>query len=237
MVNFLSRMVVRKRSNSIFTGVVRKRVLVIGGSGHGSVIASCIKDNIAHNPSYELDFAGYVNDFETIIDGYPVMGRTSDISRLASDGYYFAWGIHLIAKNRETIEAYCRISVPKDKLVTIIHHTAFIAESVVIEPGCFIMCNSYIGPRTYVGEGTMIKANTCIGHDVKIGRLCHVAMGATVGSYSEIGECSDVAIGATVLDKCKIGNCSMAGAGCVLTTDIPNNQIYVGIPAKYLRNI
>lgn len=216
---------------------MRKPVLVIGGSGHGSVIASCIKDNIAYNPSYEWDFAGYVNDFESSIDGYPVMGGTSDIARLASEGYYFSWGIHLIAKNKATIEAYNRISVPKDRLVTIIHHSSFIAEGVTLEPGCFVMYNSYIGPRTYIGEGTMIKANTCVGHDVKIGRLCHVAMGAIVGSYTEMGECADVAIGATILDKCKIGNCAIAGAGCMLTTDIPDNQIFVGVPAKYLRNL
>lgn len=216
---------------------MKKPVLVIGGSGHGSVIASCIKDNIADNPLYEWEFAGYVNDFETSIDGYPVKGGTADINNLASEGYYFSWGIHLIARNKETIEAYQRIAVPKDRLVTIIHHSAFISEDVVIEPGCFIMCNAYIGPRTHVSEGTMIKANTCIGHDVKIGKLCHIAMGAIVGSYVEMGECSDVAIGATVLDKHKIGSCSMAGAGCMLTTDIPDNQIYVGVPAKYLRKI
>lgn len=216
---------------------MKKPVLVIGGSGHGSVIASCIKDNISQNPSYEWEFAGYVNDFEVEIDGCPVRGGTSDINKLAVEGYYFAWGIHLIARNKETIDAYNRIAVPRERLVTIIHHTAFIAEGVVIEPGCLIMYNSYIGPRTCIGEGSMIKANTCIGHDVKIGRLSHVAMGAIVGSYVEMGECSDVAIGATVLDKHKIGSCSMAGAGCMLTTDIPDNQIYVGVPAKFLRNI
>lgn len=83
----------------------------------------------------------------------------------------------------------------------------------------------------------MIKANTCIGHDVVIKRLCHVAMGAIVGSYSEIGECSDVAIGTRVLEKHKIGSCVWMGAGYVLTTDILDNQIYVGIPAKYLRSL
>ena len=213
---------------------MKKRVLILGGEGHGSVIASCINSNLSHDPNYEWEVAGFINDFVESVDGYPVLGGTSDIERFVSEDYYFSWGIHLIAKNHKTIEAYDRLEIPKDRLATIIHYTAFIAESAVIESGCFVMYNAYIGPRTYISEGTMIKANTCIGHDVVIKRLCHVAMGAIVGSYSEMGECSDVAIGARVLEKHKIGSCAMAGAGCVLTTDIPDNQIYVGVPAKYL---
>ena len=100
-----------------------------------------------------------------------------------------------------------------------------------------VMCHAYIAPRTELGIGTMVKSNTCIGHDVKCGPLCHFAMGSITGSLVVIGKCADVSIGATVLEKRKIGNFAMAGARSLVTHDIPDSEIHVGLPAKFLRRI
>ena len=48
---------------------------------------------------------------------------------------------------------------------------------------------------------------------------------------------ADVSIGATVLEKRKIGNFAMAGARSLVTHDIPDSEIHVGLPAKFLRRI
>ena len=52
-----------------------------------------------------------------------------------------------------------------------------------------------------------------------------------------IGKCADVSIGATVLEKRKIGNFAMAGARSLVTHDIPDSEIHVELPAKFLRRI
>ena len=41
----------------------------------------------------------------------------------------------------------------------------------------------------------------------------------------------------TVLEKRKIGNFAMAGARSLVTHDIPDSEIHVGLPAKFLRRI
>ena len=171
-----------------------KKVLIIGGNGHGSVIASCINDNRSKFHDYELEVVGFVNDYETHIDDYPVLGGTNDINDLVAQDYYFAWGIHLIGRNMLTCKTFERMNIPSDRLVTIVHHSAFIGDGVILEPGVLVMAHSYIGPRTHIGMGSMIKANVSMGHDIICGPLCHFAMGAIVGSYTHIGICSDVAI-------------------------------------------
>ncbi len=216
---------------------MRKQILIIGGEGHGSVIASCINDNLRNNPDYEYEIAGYINDFESCIDGYPVLGKTSDINKLVEAGYYFAWGIHLIGKNKETKKAFDRMKIPKENLVTIVHHSAFLGEHVNLGQGCLVMAHTYIAPRTRIGNCSMIKANVCIGHDVVTGPLCHFAMGCIVGSYTEIGTCSDISLGSVVLEHKKIGDYSMLGAHSLATHDIPDSVIYVGNPASYFRNM
>lgn len=216
---------------------MHKKLLIIGGEGHGCVIASCINDNIKRFGDNEWEVCGFLNDYYDAIDNYPVLGRTCDIPYFVSKGYYFAWGIHLIGRNYQTKEAFDRMNIPTDRLATIIHRTAFIGDGVYISPGCLVMANTYIAPRSYIGIGTMIKANVCVGHDVKCGPLCHLAMGSIVGSYSQIGICSDVAIGSVVLERKHIGDYSMLGAHAILTHNIPDREAWVGNPAKFLRKI
>lgn len=216
---------------------INKPLIIIGGSGHGCVIEACVNDNRKRFNDLEWDVKGFCNDYDTEVDGYPVLGKLSDIPRLVEEGYYFSWSIHLVGRNIKTLDLFNSVDIPVHRWATIIHKTAFIDSSVKLEPGVFVMFNAYIAPRTTIGKCTMIKANTNIGHDVHIGAVSHVAMGATVVSCVKIGDCATIAVGATVLAHCEVGNCSMLGASALLTHSIPDKQIWVGNPAKYLRDM
>jgi len=65
--------------------------------------------------------------------------------------------------------------------------------------------------------------------------LCTFSAGCIVSSYVNIGKCSDVAFGARVIEKIKIGNYSTVGAASLVLKDIPDNEIHVGSPAKFLK--
>lgn len=217
--------------------MINKPLIIVGGSGHGSIIEACIKDNRKRYGVLEWDLKGFCNDFDDEVDGYPVLGKLSDIPRLVKQGFWFIWGIHLIGQNYKTADLYDGLQIPKDRLATIIHQTAFIDDTVSLGPGCFVMYNAYIAPRTQIGESVMIKANTNIGHDVHIGRLSHIAMGSTIVSCVEIGECADVAVSATVLAHTRVGNHAMLGATSLATHNIPDGEVWAGIPAKYLKDM
>ena len=78
-----------------------KKVIIVGGAGHGSVIASCINDNRKRFNDFEWELKGFCNDYDSEVDGYPVLGKLCDIPKLIEQGYYFAWGIHLIGTNKK----------------------------------------------------------------------------------------------------------------------------------------
>lgn len=216
---------------------LRKPVVIIGGDGHGSIIAEVIKDNQVRYNDYEWEVVGFCNDFDKEVDGYPVLGKITDIPSLISQGYYFAWGVHLIARNYKTVEFFNSIQIPEDRWATIIHKSAFVSKTAVIEPGSFIMYGAYIGPRTLVGKCSMIKANVNIGHDVIISPLCHIAMGANVNSHVHLGLCSDVSVGAQVMLHKNIGAYSMVGAQALAMHDIPEGEIHVGTPARFMKKM
>lgn len=216
---------------------INKPLIIIGGAGHGCIIEACVNDNRARFNDLEWEVKGYCNDFDTEVDGYPVLGKLCDIPKLLDEGYYFAWGIHLVGRTVKTASVFESIDIPDDRWATIIHKTAFIDSSVVLEPGVFVMYNAYIAPRSHIGKCTMIKANTNIGHDVNIGQVSHIAMGATIVSCVDIGRYCMVAVASTVLAHSKIGDYATLGAASLLNGEIPEKQIFVGSPAKYLKDM
>lgn len=215
-----------------------KKVIIIGGEGNGGVIASCIEDNRKRFNDLEWEVVGFVNDYEKEVCGYPVLGGTDDVKELLkNEEYYFMWGIHMIGRNVLTEKVFNKVNIPIDRFATIIHKTAFIADSAILEAGVFVMANSYIGPQARIGLCTLIMSNSMIGHNTTVGPLCHFSVGSITSSYITIGKCSDVTLGARVLEKRKIGDFAVAGAGSLVTKDIPDYEIHIGSPAKFLKRV
>lgn len=215
-----------------------KKVIIIGGEGNGGLIASCIEDNRRRFGDLEWEVAGFVNDYEKEVCGYHVLGGTGDVQKLLENPeYYFMWGIHMIGRNILTEKVFRKVNIPQERFATIIHKTAFIAESAVLEPGVFVMSNCYVGPQSRIGQCSLMMANSLIGHNTTVGSLCHFSVGSITSSYITIGTCSDVTLGAKVLEKRNIGNFAVAGAASLVTHDIPDYEIHVGTPAKFLKRI
>lgn len=216
-----------------------KKVIIIGGEGNGGVIASCIEDNRKRFGDFEWTVAGFLNDFELgkKINGYPVLGGTNEIEKYLNEEYYFMYAIHMIGRNVKSEEVFLKMNIPDNRFAIITHKTAFIADNAVLEPGVFVMSNSYVGPGAHIGKCTLIMANALIGHNTTVGSLCHFSVGSITSSYITIGNVSDVTLGAKVLEKRKIGNYAVAGANSLITHDIPDYEIHVGSPAKFLKKV
>lgn len=215
-----------------------KKVIIIGGEGNGGVVASCIEDNRKRFKDLEYEVAGFLNDFEKgDINGYPILGGTDQIDNFLNQDYYFMFAIHMIGRNVLSENVFNKLNIPKERYATIIHKTAFVADNAIIEPGVLVMSNCYVGPGAHLGLCTLMMANSMIGHNTTVGTLCHFSVGSITSSYVNIGKVSDVTLGAKVLEKRNIGNYAVAGAGSLVTKDIPDYEIHAGTPAKFMKKV
>ena len=170
--------------------------------------------------------------------GYPVLGGTDDVGKLLENPeYHFMWGIHMIGRNILTEKTFRRVNIPRERFATIVHKTAFVADSAILEPGAFVMSNCYVGAQARIGQCSLMMANSLVGHNTTVGPLCHFSVGSITSSYITIGLCSDVTLGAKVIEKVKIGNFAVAGAGSLVTRDIPDYEIHVGTPARFMKRV
>lgn len=215
-----------------------KKVVIIGGEGNGGVIASAIEDNRNRYGDLEWEVVGFLNDFEDQVDGFPVIGKLSDLPiLLAKTDYYFIWAIHLVGRNYMTAKMFEKANIPDERLATVVHKSAFIGKDATLCPGAFVMYNCYIGPNAYIGKCSLVMANCCIGHDTYIDDLCHCSVGAIMTGYSKMSFCSDLAVGSTLIAYKVVGKYSMLAANAVATHDIPEGEIWAGTPASMLKRM
>lgn len=125
-----------------------------------------------------------------------------------------------------------RLAAEGRGFATLVHPSAVLARTAILEPGCVVFPNVVVGARTRVGSGTILNRGALIGHHADIGSGSFVGPGAIVGGGVTLGEQVHVGIGAVIRDDRRVGERSVIGAGAVVVGDVGPDLTVVGIPAR-----
>ncbi len=115
--------------------------------------------------------------------------------------------------------------------------------NVIIGPNCRIgtQCQIVRGSAnesSIIGSGTCIAHGSMIGHGCIIGENVHLANGVKLGGSVHIASRNFLSSGSIVCARIKlIAEDILLGAGAVATKDITDSGIYVGCPAKKIKDI
>ncbi|MGH1470026.1 MAG: serine O-acetyltransferase [Cellvibrionaceae bacterium] len=104
----------------------------------------------------------------------------------------------------------------------------------------FTFYGIWLGPLSEFGPGFYIGHYGGIVVRGKFGKNCSISQGVTIGSkgagktagWPVFGDNVYIAAGAKIIGDVKIGSNVVIGANAVVLTDIPDNSMAVGIPAK-----
>ena len=193
------------------------RLIIIGASGHGKVVA-----DIAALIGYK-DIV-FLDDDENIKEcaGYPVIGKSTE----APDGEVF-----VAVGNAETRKRLMEFYKSRIQPV-LIHPSAVVAESVEVAAGSVVMAGAVINPGVKIGKGCIINTSSSVDHDCVVEEFCHVSVGAHLSGTVVVGTGTWIGTGATVINNVNICGGCIIGAGAVVIKDINEPGTYVGVPAK-----
>ncbi len=196
-----------------------KKLVIIGASGHGKVVADIAKKTGYH----EIVF---LDDNENIHEcgGYPVVGRSHEVETINADV--------IVGIGNASIRKKIQKSIPERKMATLIHPSAVVAEDVIIGVGTVIMAGTVINPGARIGKGCIINTCASIDHDCNVGDYVHTAVGSHLCGTVSVGDETWIGAGATVSNNISICSKCMIGAGAVVIKDAKESGIYIGVPAK-----
>lgn len=112
---------------------------------------------------------------------------------------------------------------------------------VIIEDDVEIGANTCVDRATMkdtiIGKGTRIDNLTHIGHNVKIGNDCFIVAQVFFGGSVIVGDRCWIAPCVCIRDGIRIGNDVLIGMGAVVTKDVEDNDVVIGVPAKSIKKI
>lgn len=112
---------------------------------------------------------------------------------------------------------------------------------VIIEDDVDIGANTCIDRgglgNTHLKNGCKIDNLVHIAHNVIIGENAYVIANVMIGGSTVIGRNAYIAPSVTLRDVIKVEDNSLIGIGAVVTKNVPSGEVWVGSPARKLRNV
>lgn len=203
---------------------MKNKLLIIGASGHGKVVADiALKMN-----KWKSVF--FLDDDESLRTsmGIEVIGRSIEAFKLLNDcDICVAIGNNSIREKLQKELESKGASIP-----SLIHPTAVIGEQVNVESGTVVMAGVVINCCSTIGKGCIINTSSSIDHDNYIEDYVHISPGAHLAGSVKVGQGSWLGIGSVVSNNINITSGCNVGAGAVVVNDITVPGTYVGVPIR-----
>ncbi|MGG7073958.1 acetyltransferase [Campylobacter sp. 9BO] len=186
------------------------KIYIYGASGHGLVVA-----DIARAVGYdEIVFLDDVSDMKFS----PNLPKTDIIIAIGSN------------KTREILQN--RVEESGFNVVSLVHPSAVISPSAVIERGVVVMPKSVINAKALIKCGAIINTGAVIEHECVIGEFAHISPNAALAGNVKVGARTHIGIGSSVIQGVSIGKDCTIGAGSVVVRDLPDSITAYGVSAR-----
>lgn len=179
----------------------------------------------------------FIDDFATEKEksGYSIIGNSNGVEKLYKLGLFdeliIGIGYKHLKVKKELFEKFSG-KIPFGKLI---HSSAWIDATSVVEEGCFIYPNCVIDANVIIKANTILNLNCTIAHDTVVGSHSFLSPRVAVAGFVTIEELCFIGINATIIDTINIKSQTQIGGGAVVIQSIEKNGLYVGNPAKFIR--
>lgn len=203
---------------------MRDKIIIIGASGHGKVVADIAKLN-GYKEIIFLDDDESKNRNSI----YDIVGTSKDIEDY-KDEYDC-----IIAVGDNTVREKIYHTLKGIKLAVLIHPAAVVDKTAVIGEGTVIMANAVVNADVVIKKCCIINTAATVDHDSIIENFVHVSPGVHIAGTVHVGDRTWIGIGGLVVNNLTICNDCIIGSGSTVVRDIKTSGTYAGCPARKVK--
>lgn len=205
-----------------------KNIAIFGYSGHAYVVVDALLEN-------NCSVIGYFEQQQQINNPYNLtyLGQEDEMSLQALEPNTIVFsciGSNFIRK--KMVELFEKNNLNQ---VVIQHPRSIVSKSAIVKTSTFISAGAIVNAFVKIGAGCIINSGAIVEHECEIGDFSHIAPGAVLAGNVTIGEESFIGANTIVKQGLKIGNKVVIGAGSVVLKNVPDNETWVGNPAKRIK--
>lgn len=208
------------------------RILILGGGAHAQTVADVLLQ--LADAGQDVSVVGFLDDDPALVgtsyQGIAVLGPIALASTIEHDRVIVG-----IGDNRVRRQIFMAMAETGIQFTTVRHPTAVLARDVTVGPGCYVGATAVVSIATQIGANVILNGTSCLGHHNVVGDHVHIGPGVTTAGNVTIGEGTQIGIGANILPGRTIGARCVVGAGAVVTHDVADGTIVVGVPARPVR--
>lgn len=208
-----------------------KKIVLLGAGGHCKVIIDIL------NSTNKYEIAGITDkSIKGNVLNIPIIGDDNVLPKLYREGVEYAFiGLGALSNMNIRNLLYSQLKKIGFKLPVLIHKAAVVSPYSHVSDGTCVMAGAIINPGADIGENCIINTGSVIEHDCKVGHNTHISPNAAVAGRVTIGSNTHIGIGSSIIQGITIGNNVTIGAGAVVISNIEDNSLAVGIPAKVIK--
>ena len=211
-----------------------KKILLWGGRSKARIIIEMISEIYGSSAEVTAIFDKSLSKptFSSNIKHYSHNFQLNDIYKQSTHFVICMGGEH----------GYARYSTAKKleefglKPLSLISKHSILDKLESVGSGLQTMPGAVAHKFSIIGDQCILNTNSTIDHECIIGNGVHIMGSASVAGCVKIGDYSTVGTNATILPNITVGKNVFIGAGAVVTCDISDNEVVVGVPAKFLRS-
>jgi sugar O-acyltransferase (sialic acid O-acetyltransferase NeuD family) len=214
---------------------VPQPLLLIGAGGLARETLAAVRSHEA--PQWTP--LGYLDDnpdrHGEAVDGLPVLGPIDAVADHPDAAVVLCTASTRDQASRLRLAG--RLGLPPQRYATVVHAAASLAQGVQIGPGSVLLAGVVVTAPQRIGAHVVAMPHVVLTHDDEVGDYVTLAARVTVAGAVTVAEGAYVGAGALVREGLTLGRWSLVGMGAVVLADVPPYEVWVGNPARRLRQV
>ncbi len=212
-------------------------LLIVGSGGFARETAEAVRAGAADPAAGALRVIGLLDDDPSRhgaqVDGLPVLGPSDAVADHPEARVVVCTGSPADYGSRRRIVE--RLDLAAERWATVVHPAAVLAPSTRLGVGTAVLASVVATASVGVGEHVAVMPGVILTHDDEVGPFATLGAGVRLGGGVTVETGAYLGAGSVVRERLTIGAGALVGMGAVVTRDVPPGEVWVGVPARRLR--